>query len=602
MPEALTHLRQYTSKDFTALRAFVQRIPPATIARTYFDSDDDEFASTPAAMERYLREMHDTLVKLAIEHGSSVLADHLRASIKRHGSARLAAESLKMVEAAARLAVARPAPEHGIGMWFKPLIARRLKSLDLLTLRDLIEFCNRRGGAWWRSVPRVGAGRARRIVAWLRSHEASLGLRVASDVDLQDPLAAPADELVLLDGDPSVLVPLERMTLQHELSGIDGSNRASAFCYVAAKHDLEAVRAYLNRYRDQPKTLRAYTKELERFLLWCVCVRGKAMSSLLVDDCEAYKDFLQTPSPAFVGPKVGRHTPRWRPFASTSLSPDSQKYAVRALRATFSWLVDVRYLAGNPWTAIKDPIVIERQNDMKIDRALSAELWQRVRAYLDAQSLPADARRWRVIRALLLLMGDSGLRREEAAGAMREAMRPSRFGASDAPVWELTVIGKRHKERTVPASPATVEALRAHWIDRGRDFDAPLDSAPLLAPIVIPNTPQALKKHSRAIEQPYSPDSLNDLVAWAATRMALEIEGIDATDLAQLAQASPHAFRHTFGTQAAAQEVPLDVIQKALGHQSMQTTSIYVQAEQQRIMRSFGRYYARPDEGDTEKN
>ena len=68
-----------------------------------------------------------------------------------------------------------------------------------------------------------------------------------------------------------------------------------------ARHDLEAARAYLNRYRDQPKTLRAYTKEVERFLLSSVVVRGKALSSLVVDDCEVYKDFLKNPDPAFCG-------------------------------------------------------------------------------------------------------------------------------------------------------------------------------------------------------------------------------------------------------------------------------------------------------------
>ncbi|WP_250486202.1 hypothetical protein [Caballeronia sp. GaOx3] len=62
------------------------------------------------------------------------------------------------------------------------------------------------------------------------------------------------------------------------------------------------MRAYLNRFRDQPKTLRAYTKELKRFLLWAVVLRGKALSDLRVDDCEAYKDLLpiQLPFYSFV--------------------------------------------------------------------------------------------------------------------------------------------------------------------------------------------------------------------------------------------------------------------------------------------------------------
>lgn len=41
-----------------------------------------------------------------------------------------------------------------------------------------------------------------------------------------------------------------------------------------------------------------------------------------------------------------------------------------------------------------------------------------------------------------------------------------------------------------------------------------------------------------------------------------------------------HAFRHTFGTHAAAEEIPLDVLQKVMGHTSLTTTTIYVQSEE----------------------
>ena len=116
------------------------------------------------------------------------------------------------------------------------------------------------------------------------------------------------------------------LAVPQALSGANGENRSSAFCYIQARHDLDAVRAYLNRYRDQPKTLRAYTKELERLLLWAVVLRGKALSDLRVDDCEAYKDFLKSPDPRFVGERFARSSPRWRPFATEVLSAESQRY------------------------------------------------------------------------------------------------------------------------------------------------------------------------------------------------------------------------------------------------------------------------------------
>ncbi|MCX5544687.1 site-specific integrase [Paraburkholderia sp. CNPSo 3076] len=599
MTEKLHLQRQFSSKDFAALRAFVQRLPPATIARTYYDSDEDPHAATPGAMERYLRDMLATLVDLAIEHGSPVLADHLKASIKKHGSARLTAGSLKMVEEAARLAVATPAAAHGIGMWFRPMVARYLKGRGVATLGDLVAYCNARGGSWWRSVPRIGPGRARLIVAWLRRHERAIGLRVEPDVELADPLVAPDAEIIAVGGEAGLLAPLERMAVREALDGSRGLNRCPAFPYIHAHNDLAAIRAYLHLYRDQPKTLRVYTKELERFLLWSVTIRGKALSSLLVDDCEAFKDFLKLPSPAFVGPRAPRASRRWRPFASDSLSPESQAYAVRVLRAAFTWLVDARYLAGNPWKMVKDPVTIEREAKLKVERALPEQLWSDIRRHVRSQSAAAENQRWRIVHALMLLLGDSGLRREEAAGARRETLRP--YPADDGTdVWALTVIGKRSRERTVPVSTETVEAIRAHWLDRGEDFDAVAAAGPLLSPLVIPKTRAAQAKHGSAERQPYRADTLNELVDWLRSRLLAELDGLTPATHACLERMSPHAFRHTFGTQAAANDVPLDVVQKVLGHQSVQTTSIYVQAEKQRMMREVGQMFGKRSTNERE--
>ncbi|SAL00163.1 integrase [Caballeronia arationis] len=285
-------------------------------------------------MERHLGKMLDTLVQLASAHGSTVLADHLRASIKQHGQPKLTAVTFRMVTEAAQLAALPPHPGHAIGAWLRPRVARRLKGEGIATLGELVAFCNRRGGSWWRSIPRIGPGRARAIVSWLRRQQTALGLTVDADVDSVEREGVPlvAAELVEVvpdlasdhgasrGADRLTLAPLERLSVPHTLSGANGENRSTAFCYIQANHDLAVVRAYLNRYRDQPKTLRTYTKELERFLLWAVVLRGKALSDLRVDDCEAYKDFLKSPDPRFVGERFARHSPPWRPFASGELS------------------------------------------------------------------------------------------------------------------------------------------------------------------------------------------------------------------------------------------------------------------------------------------
>jgi hypothetical protein len=74
-----------------------------------------------------------------------------------------------------------------------------------------------------------------------------------------------------------------------------------------------------------------------------------------------------------------------------------------------------------------------------------------------------------------------------AAEALHGKLRVSIYGTLERQVWELTVIDKRNNGRTVPVSIATLEAFKAHWSDRGRDFMAPTvllsPSAPLLSPV-----------------------------------------------------------------------------------------------------------------------
>jgi hypothetical protein len=230
--------------------------------------------------------------------------------------------------------------------------------------------------------------------------------------------------------DAPLLAPFERLAIPTPLSGEHGTNRAREFAFIRAEHDLAGVHAFLNRYRDRPPTLRAYTPELERLVLWLVIVRGVALSSMTVEDCEAYEDFLKPPSESFVGPKRARASGRWRTFTPEGLSPETQAYAVRAIRAAFAWLTTVRHLAGNPWSAVTDPATLTREVEVQVERALPTDLWTRVRAELDARCDGEDlggltptedeARQWRTARAAILLMGYSGVRRAEAANARRE--------------------------------------------------------------------------------------------------------------------------------------------------------------------------------------
>ena len=124
-----------------------------------------------------------------------------------------------------------------------------------------------------------------------------------------------------------------------------------------------------------------------------------------------------------------------------------------------------------------------------------------------SRSAIADpAAQWRAVRATILLMGDSGLRREEAASARRENLNASVYGTLERPVWELTIVGKGQRERTVPVSAATLARV-ARALGRSRKgfretaeggkagASGIAPGGPLLGPVIIPWTKASRRRH-----------------------------------------------------------------------------------------------------------
>jgi len=86
---------------------------------------------------------------------------------------------------------------------------------------------------------------------------------------------------------------------------------------------------------------------------------------------------------------------------------------------------------------------------------------------------------YRLLRAVLLLLGDSGMRREVAALASRSKLKPLLAAPG---LWELEVLGKRNQWRTVFLPERAIVALRANWQDRALDFDFGMATIPWFRP------------------------------------------------------------------------------------------------------------------------
>jgi len=145
-----------------------------------------------------------------------------------------------------------------------------------------------------------------------------------------------------------------------------------------------------------------------------------------------------------------------------------------------------------------------------------------------------------------------------------------------------------------------IDALRAHWHDRGLDFDSPMISKQaLLAPVVIAAHAKAEERHiGRDLAgAPYlvgcnfTPDGIYRVIVSSLARLANDAELELAEGERQLLRKAPHALRHTFASGMVAKGVPVDVLQRLLGHMSIQTTTIYVRAERTRSIQELARIY-----------
>ena len=153
-------------------------------------------------------------------------------------------------------------------------------------------------------------------------------------------------------------------------------------------------------------------------------------------------------------------------------------------------------------------------------------------------------------RAIIVLMLHTGLRAQELCTLTRAQVRlGKRSGA-------LMVLGKQNKYREIPlniTARAALEAYDPSLLNRSLQ-----DTSPLFL---------SEKRHTRLTER-----GLGYLIKKYATKALLN-------DL------SPHDLRHRFGYQMA-KSVPLHRLAQLMGHNSLDTTMIYVQGTKKDLQRA----------------
>lgn len=374
---------------------------------------------------------------------------------------------------------------------------------------------------------------------------------------------------------PVVPVPLERLWLPSELSGIDGSNRAPrSGGQLAANDDLAALFAWLAQYADTPPTLSKYRREVERALLWAVLQLGKPLSSLKHEDLLAYEHFLANPQPAerwvLAGKKkLARSHPDWRPFAG-KLDASSVRQALVVLNACFSWLTEARYLAGNPLALARNR---RRRNaaKLRIERYLSHDQWAEVMATVEAMPVTTERERLHAARCrwLCTVLYLGGLRTSEVLGATMGAFF-SRRDKDGIERWWLEVTGKGDKTRDVPVTDEWLVELTRYREANGR---APMPHVGETCPLVLP-----VIGHDKALSRGALHLILKEVFNRTAERLRARGPEGDAR-AAAVRRASAHWLRHTAGTHMADKQVDLRYVRDTFGHESLATSNTYLHTE-----------------------
>ena len=369
-----------------------------------------------------------------------------------------------------------PRLEDGVDGWLDPAIAKHLLAAGVRTLAELVEIIESHGYRWYTKIPRIGAKAAAYVTDWLMLPETTRSLGV--DLSVRSIRARKDISPAMLPALPrrTGIAPIEQFDVPHTLSGALGSNRGHRTS-LSARNDLEAINTWLSRRKPGSHTARAYRKEAERFLLWAVLEANKALSSLSVEDCIAYRDFLwrlgrepedqwqqrfRIPQSDWMGPRgIDRFSSRWHPFEGP-LSESSQRTALVILQGMMQWLCEQNYLHNNPFKAM--PHLARRKDGLDTSRSLTVGEWEQIKEYLNSREKDQKYHR---LRFILALSYTTGCRLSELAGLRRgDLVSFVRAGELETH-WELHVVGKGQKARRVQLNRMAVVETENYFQQRG---------------------------------------------------------------------------------------------------------------------------------------
>lgn len=212
------------------------------------------------------------------------------------------------------------------------------------------------------------------------------------------------------------------------------------------------------------------------------------------------------------------------------LSGASRRRKAASIRSFFGFMEGHGYVVSNVASRLPTP-----EREVKERRVLTEVEYRRLQ---DACRFhPRD-------QAIIELFLQTGMRLSELSRlAVDDVNLPARVGRDKESVGSVRITGKGRKERTVTLNWKACKALKSYQAVRPDSSGSAL----------------FLSK----FREPLGPRAVQDLVRKYLREAAI-------------ANATVHTLRHTFGTHQVKKGTNLRVVQEAMGHADLKTTSVYV--------------------------
>lgn len=294
-----------------------------------------------------------------------------------------------------------------------------------------------------------------------------------------------------------------------------------------AKNDKWNIEAFATSLTAaSPNTVSAYTSDVLLFAKWVERQQIVSPKDVTKDVVRQYVSFLTTMKQA-----------------KRSIS---RKLA--ALRRYFAWLVRDGKVKVDPTLGVRSPSDAGRLPRVLTNEQLGALL----------VSADSDDPGWKTMRdtAVIEMLYGSGLRVSELCALDVDSVNVKTMA--------VIVMGKGSKERRVPVSEPTIDALKA-WMTCRREVVSDDGSKQTTVALF-------LNSHGRRL----------------GTRDVRRI-----LDARSIAPTHPHALRHTFATHLLDNGADLRAVQELLGHSDVATTQRYTHVSKERLKSVYGASHPR---------